>query len=118
MSFQVVQTFTLLTIASQPLSTVDLSQGSMYTYPEHVERRQQRVQLFRPGLLLHDVFNQKVQTYACKRTYGSMESIKECLPPRKAYPLIGRTKTLIGELVRRVEMELGFERRSKSLRER
>lgn len=64
-----VQAFALLPIASQSLSTLDLSHGSMYAYPEHIERRQQDLQLVGPVLFFDYVFNQEIQSYACKSRY-------------------------------------------------
>lgn len=46
-----------------------------------------------------------------------MKPIEECLSPGQACFLIKRAESFIGELVRRIEMELRFELKSKSLRE-
>ena len=112
-----VQAFALLTIASQSLSPFDFSHGGMHTYPEHIEGCEQGMQLVGPILLFDDVFNQEVQTHIRKSRYRVVKAVEECLSPSEACLLIDGTKSLVGELVRRIEMELRFERRAKSLRE-
>ncbi len=114
---QMVDRLSFPTISALLFPVFYLGDGCVHTYPEHIKRGQQHLQIVRPTLLLDNMLDQQINPRACKRWYGTMKASKEGLPPTVRDLLVKRTKAFIRQLVRRVVVELRFKTQAECLSE-